>query len=54
MGQITQNYYIIYINLEAIEMVKYHIVAVIGGENRWKGGMCLITDILPKAQPEMI
>jgi len=31
-------------------MVIYHIVVLIDGWNRWKGGMWLITDFLPKVQ----
>ena len=33
-------------------MVIYHIVVLIDGLNRWKGGMWLITDFLPEQQPE--
>jgi len=32
-------------------MVIYHIVVLIDGLNRWKGGMWLITDFLPRSLP---
>ena len=35
------------------QMVICHIVVLIVGMNQWKEGMWLITDILPKQQPEV-